>query len=76
MIGVGWNGSQDEIDEFVDRHGLTFENVRDPDGSIFAGFGVPGQPAWVFQTADGEREVSLGAMGEADLAATLGRLAG
>lgn len=43
--------------------------MRDGDGSIFASFGVAGQPAWVFQDTAGSREVTLGAMesGELDL---------
>ncbi len=76
IVGVGWNGTQDEIDGFVDRHGLTFTNVRDPDGSIFASFGVAGQPAWVFQGADGDREVVIGAPSEAEIEARLAVLVG
>ena len=37
------------------RHGLTFNNVRDGDGEIFASFNVGSQPAWVFQSKTGER---------------------
>ena len=76
VIGVGWNGTPDEIDGFVSRHGLTFTNVRDADGSIFASFDVPGQPAWVFQSADGAREVVLGAPSESEIDDRLGALAG
>jgi hypothetical protein len=62
VIGVAWQGNQTEIDEFVQRHGLTFPNVLDADGSIFAGFGVASQPAWVFQDESGSREVVSGAL--------------
>lgn len=39
--------------EFVDRHDLTFPQVDDGPGAIFARYGVPYQPAWVFIGADG-----------------------
>ncbi len=75
-MGVGWNGTNDEIDGFVERHGLTFTNVRDADGSIFSSFDVAGQPAWVFQDADGERDLVLGALSEDDVTARLAALVG
>ncbi len=76
IVGIGWNGTEDEIDGFVDRHGLTFTNVRDADGAIFASFGVAGQPAWVFQDAGGAREVVIGAPSGAEVDARLAALAG
>jgi len=50
--------------------------VRDGDGSIFASFGVAGQPAWVFQDASGDREVVIGAPSEAEIDTRLATLAG
>jgi hypothetical protein len=38
---------------FVERHGLTFPSVVDRPGEIFAKYGVPYQPAWVFVAGDG-----------------------
>jgi peroxiredoxin len=76
IVGIGWNGTEDEIDGFISRHGLTFTNVRDADGGIFASFGVAGQPAWVFQDAAGVREVVIGAPSEAEVDARLAALAG
>jgi hypothetical protein len=63
-VGVAWNGTQGEIDEFISRHGLTFPNVRDDDGEIFASFSVASQPAWVFQNKTGERVVESRALPE------------
>jgi hypothetical protein len=63
-VGVAWNGTQGEIDEFISRHGLTFPNVRDSDGEIFASFSVASQPAWVFQSKTGERVVESRALPE------------
>ena len=63
-MGIAWNGTQGEIDEFISRHGLTFPNVRDGDGEIFASFSVASQPAWVFQNKTGERVVESRALPE------------
>lgn len=60
---------------FVDRHGLTFPNLRDDRGEIFARFGVPYQPAWAFVAADGSFDVSLGALSGDQLEALLAGLA-
>jgi hypothetical protein len=38
---------------FVERHELTFPSVVDRPGEIFAEYGVPYQPAWVFLASDG-----------------------
>ncbi len=39
--------------DFIDRHSLTFPSLRDEAGDVFARFGVPFQPAWVFIGTDG-----------------------
>lgn len=59
----------------MSRHDLTFTNVHDADGSIFASFGVAGQPAWVFQAANGDREVVIGAPSASEVEARLSSLA-
>jgi hypothetical protein len=66
-VGVAWNGTQGEIDEFISRHGLTFPNVLDGDGEIFASFSVASQPAWVFQSKTGERVVESRALPEDEI---------
>mgnify|MGYP000846701059 FL=1 len=66
-MGIAWNGTQGEIDEFISRHGLTFPNVRDGNGEIFASFSVASQPAWVFQSAAGVRVVESRALPEDDI---------
>lgn len=70
-MGIAWQGTKAEVDSFIRRHGLTFSNVLDSDGSIFASFGVASQPAWVFQDAEGKREVVAGALAPADVAERL-----
>ena len=66
-MGIARNGTQGEIDEFISRHGLTFPNVRDGDGQIFASFSVASQPAWVFQSATGERVIESRALPENEI---------
>jgi peroxiredoxin len=61
VVGVAWAGSDPEFQDFVDRHGLTFPTLADPDGAVFALFGVPAQPAWVFIGPDGRSTTQLGA---------------
>jgi hypothetical protein len=63
------------MQDFVDRHGLTFVQADDDAGAVFAHFGVPYQPAWVFVSADGNVERVEGALDDADLTAKLDALA-
>ena len=45
------------MQQFEQRHGLTFDSLRDDDGRLYAHFGVPLQPAWVFVDAAGKATV-------------------
>lgn len=74
MLGVAWNGSAEAMNDFVTRHGITFSNVSDNDGNIFAQFGVSYQPAWVFITQRGEVTTHLGALDEVSLEEKLQQL--
>jgi peroxiredoxin len=76
IIGVAWNGSEQSMQEFVTKHQLTFANIKDNDGLIFAQFEVPYQPAWVFIRQDGTSETNVGAMDEVTLTAMLNKLGG
>jgi hypothetical protein len=60
---------------FVDRHALAFPQVADDAGAVFARFGVPYQPAWVFIDRSGAVEKVQGAMGDDELSARLEALA-
>lgn len=75
MVGVAWLGSDSSMQAFVKRHGLTFSNLRDDTGDLFARFDVPGQPAWVFVRPDGTSTRALGALGDDELRGTLDDLA-
>ena len=76
IIGVAWNGSEQSMQEFVTKHQLTFANIKDNDGLVFAQFDVAYQPAWVFIQQDGIFETNLGAMDEVTLIAMLEKLGG
>lgn len=69
FIGVAWNGSRDAMQAFVERHGLTFPNIVDPSGEVFARYGVPSQPAWVFIDADGGSTRVQGSLDDQELIA-------
>ena len=64
------------MQEFVAKHQLTFTNIKDNDGLVFAQFDVAYQPAWVFIQQDGTFETNLGAMNEVTLTAMLEKLGG
>ncbi len=70
-MGVAWFGDDASMEDFVDRHGLTFTNLDDDEGRVFERFGVPGQPAWVFVAADGTVARRLGSMDDTMLDETL-----
>ena len=59
---------------FVERHSITFPSVVDRPGAIFAEFGVPYQPAWVFIDADGTTTRFQGSLGEDELRVRLDEL--
>lgn len=67
VVGMAWLGDDASMVDFVERHGLTFPSARDGSGDLFARFGVPAQPAWVFVDAAGTAEVRLGAMEREEL---------
>ena len=53
------------MEQFLFRTGVEgFPNISDPDGDIWARYGVTYQPTFVFIAADGSTE-RFGAMGQA-----------
>jgi hypothetical protein len=75
IIGVAWSGTEESMQAFVDRHRLTFLQINDEAGAVYARFGVPYQPAWVFVDRSGVVERVQGAVGDDELAARLDGLA-
>lgn len=75
VIGVAWAGTESDYADFVERHGLTFPNISDTEGEVYARFGVPYQPAWVYLDTDGTSQVRRGSMNEVTALAELEALA-
>lgn len=76
FVGVPGLGKVPDMQRFVADTGLGgFPHVVDADGSLWARFGVPAQPAFAFVGADGAVEVSVGKLSVEDLGARLDRLA-
>ena len=71
FIGVAWYGDDVSFQGFVDKHGLTFPQLSDNPGDVFARFGVPQQPAIAIIDAEGNVRVSMGAVEESTLDAAL-----
>jgi thiol-disulfide isomerase/thioredoxin len=53
FVGVAAHSDVGAMQNFVSKYGLNFTNLNDTDGSIWARYNVPWQPAWVFYRADG-----------------------
>jgi hypothetical protein len=60
---------------FVDEFSVTFPHAVSEDGSLWARFGVPYQPAWVFVDDDGRSTVIQGAIPADELRRILDDLA-
>lgn len=53
FVGISTRADVQSMQNFVARYGLNFTNINDVDGSIWAMFAVPWQPAYVFLRPDG-----------------------
>lgn len=65
FVGVAWTGNDASFQDFITKHGLTFPQISDDPGNVFARFDVPYQPAMVVVGADGETRQVLGSIDEA-----------
>lgn len=63
------------MQDFVSENGLSFANINDAAGEVFARFNVPYQPAWVFIAKDGTVTTKIGVLSELELEQELNRLA-
>lgn len=59
---------------FIDTFSIEFPQAVSEDGSLWARFGVPYQPAWIFVNDDGTAQVVQGAIPEQDLTGILDQL--
>ena len=71
FVGVAWSGDDASFQGFVDKYRLTFPQISDDAGVVFARFDVPYQPAMAIVDAAGQIQVSLGAVDESALDAAL-----
>ncbi len=53
FVGVAAHSDVGAMQNFVSKYNLNFTNLNDADGSIWARYNVPWQPAYVFYRADG-----------------------
>ena len=53
FVGVAARSDPGAMQNFVDKYHLGFTNLNDADGSIWARYNVPWQPAYVFYRPDG-----------------------
>jgi peroxiredoxin len=53
FVGVSARSDVAAMQGFVSKYNLNFTNLNDADGSIWARYNVPWQPAYVFYRADG-----------------------
>lgn len=53
FVGIATRADTSALQSFVAKYGLNFTTINDTDGSIWAQFNVPWQPAYVFLRPDG-----------------------
>lgn len=63
------------MQDFINETQISFANINDGDGDVFARFNVPYQPAWVFITQDGTVTTKIGVLSDSELEDELTRLA-
>lgn len=60
---------------FIDKYSLSFPQISDDPGIVFARFGVPSQPALVVVKPNGDARVLLGAVEDSNLQRVLAQAA-
>jgi len=77
FVGIPGLGAVDEMKGFVSDTGTGgFLHVSDTDGSLWAKFGVPSQPSFVFVDAQGNAQTSVGGMNADELRTKINALIG
>jgi thiol-disulfide isomerase/thioredoxin len=79
FVGVAARSDPGAMQSFVDKYHLGFTNLNDADGSIWARFNVPWQPAYEFYRRDGSSTFvnnPTSAMPQQELADRVAALAG
>ena len=57
FVGIAAHSDVGAMQNFVSKYGLNFTNLNDADGSIWARYNVPWQPAYVFYRAGRQLDV-------------------
>jgi thiol-disulfide isomerase/thioredoxin len=77
FVGIAAHSDVGAQQDFVSKYNLNFTNLNDADGSIWARYHVPWQPAWVFYRADGSSTFinnTTSALSQQDLAGRVAAL--
>lgn len=77
FVGVAAHSDVGAMQGFVTKYNLNFTNLNDADGSIWARYNVPWQPAYVFYRPDGSSTFvnnPTSAMSEQELAGRVAAL--
>lgn len=77
FVGVAARSDVADMANFISKYNLNFTNLNDADGSIWARFNVPWQPAYLFVKADGSSTFvnnPTSAMSESDLSSRVAAL--
>ncbi|MUL62864.1 hypothetical protein BOO86_00190 [Mycobacterium sp. CBMA 234] len=53
FVGIAAHADPGAMNDFATKYGLNFPIINDTDGSLWARYQVPWQPAYVFYRADG-----------------------
>ena len=70
-MGVAWQGSTRDYQDFLSRHSLTFPNIDDTAADVYGALEITGQPAWAMMKPNGEAQVFLGVLSDDELAEQL-----
>ena len=74
IVGVAWSGDTSSYEGFVAKHDISFINIDDTSGDVYAEYQIPYQPAWVFIDTDGTVTRRLGAMSQTELDSNIAEL--
>ena len=68
---MAWAGDDSAYRDFITRHSLTFPQISDSTGDVYARFSINSQPALIVIRPDGATQTFLGAVDETSLDAAL-----
>lgn len=72
---MSWKDDVEDMQAFVDRHGVTDFPHAEDDGTVFAAYDMVSQPGWAFINDDGATTTVIGGLGAEGIAENLEALA-